>query len=316
MSDQFISSKKPKFGQTIGVRQTTKRSFMKTILTIIVLLLSSAVYAGTTPNIDMYAPKAGASELYLGASLLSSKSTAVSGTTETKGSGYGLNLGYAKGFSPSVAFFVNQTMLSYKNENTTANTVTDYKTFSQTFLGFKGLAYFGQTYLYYNLQYAASLLEKRTSNNYGTNLFQRANDRDHIAATGGFGVPLSLITVGGLYKYYQYQDTKVETQNSEFTLKSGSGNMWKGYLQFNFGTKFGLAYGEEKVDDYDAESQGVTSVNGGYESETKFMQAYFIVPMSSSSDVLIDVVKTNLKDESAYSKYDNYLATLALKVEY
>ena len=288
---------------------------MKTILTVVVLLLSSAVYAGTTPNIDMYAPKAGASELYLGVSLLSSKSTAVSGSTETKGSGYGLNLGYARGFSSSVAFFVNQTMLGYKDENTTASTETNYKSFSQTFLGFKGLAYFGQTYLYYNLQYAVSLLEKRTSNNDGTNLFMRANDRDHLAASVGFGVPLSLITVGGLYKYYQYQDTKVETQNSEFTLKSGSGNMWKGYLQFNLGTKFGLAYGEEKVDDYDVEALGITAVNGGTESETKFMQAYFIIPTSSSSDVMIDVVKVNLKDESAYSKYDNYLATLGLRVE-
>ncbi len=289
---------------------------MKSIMITIALLLSSAVYAGTTPNIDMYAPKAGGSELYLGVSLLSSKSTATSGTTETEGSGYGLNLGYAYGFSSSVAFFVNQTMLGYKFENTTANTETDIKTFSQTFLGFKGLAYFGQTYLYYNLQYAASLLEKRTSNNDGTNLFMRANDRDHLAATAGFGVPLSLITVGGLYKYYQYQDTKIGRPNGEITYKSGSGNMWKGYLQFNLGTKFGLAYGEEKVDDYDLEFSGVVTTNGGTESETKFMQAYFIIPTSSSSDVMIDVVKTNLKDESAYSKYDNYLATLALRVEY
>lgn len=289
---------------------------MKTILTAIVLLLSSAVYAGTTPNIDMYAPKAGASELYLGVSLLDSKSTASSGTTKTEDSGYSVNLGYARGFSSSVAFFVNQTMLAYKNENKTALTETKFKEFSQTFIGFKGLAYFGQTYLYYNLQYAASLLEKRTANNDGTNLFMRTNDRDHIAATGGFGVPLSLITVGGLYKYYQYQDTKVETQNSEFTLKSGSGNTWKGYLQFNLGAKFGLAYGEEKVDDYDVESLGFNVINGGFESETKFMQAYFIIPTSSSSDVLIDVVKVNLKDESSYSKYDYYLASLALKVEY
>lgn len=289
---------------------------MKTIITVIILLMSSAVYAGTTPNIDMYAPKAGASELYLGASLLSSKSTAISGTVEREGSGYGLNLGYARGFSQSVAFFVNQTMLGYKDENTTASTETKYEGFSQTFLGFKGLAYFGQTYLYYNLQYAGSLLEKRKSNNDGTNLFLRSNDRDHLAGSVGFGVPLSVITVGGLYKYYQFQDTKVETQSSEFTLKSGTGNMWKGYLQFNFGTKFGLAYGEEKVDDYDAESQGITSVNGGLESETKMMQAYFIIPTSSSSDIMIDVVKVNLKDESAYSKYDYYLATLGLRLEY
>ncbi len=289
---------------------------MKTILATIILLVSSTVYAGTTPNIDMYAPKAGASELYLGLSLLNSEATAVSGSAERKGSGYGLSLGYARGFSPSIVFFMNQTMLGYKDENTTASTETKFKDFSQTFLGFKGLAYFGQTYLYYNLQYAASLLEKRTSNNDGTNLFQRANDRDHLAASVGFGVPLSLITVGGLYKHYQYQDTKVETQNSEFTLKSGSASMWKGYLQFNLGTKFGLAYGEEKVDDYDVEASGITSVNGGTESETKFMQAYFIVPTSSSSDVMIDVVKVNLKDESAYSKYDYYLASLALRVEY
>jgi hypothetical protein len=290
---------------------TKKVGFMKKYLIGLLLLSTTSVFAagsGNTPSYDMFAPRPGGSEFKAGISLLSSETT-TSGVA-TKGSGYGLGLEYAHAFMGDMSFFFEQNVYGYKYD--TSGVASEIKTFSPTTIGIKGLRFFGNPYLFYSAAYKMALLEKRDDAN-GINVFSNSDLRDNLNVAGGFGVPFGMFSAGAKLNYFLFQDSDYVASGITIKNKSGSGMNWRLFGQFDMGNKFGFAYSEETIDSYNATVAGITSSVG--KSETKSMQFYGIVGFGNT-DLMFDVTKNNLKDESAYSKYDSYLVTVAAKFNF
>ena len=293
---------------------------MKKTLAVLLLLTSInafALRAGETTNIDIYLPKSGGKDIFLGVTLVNVQ-TGNNGFQDVNYKGTLINFTFDYGISDKMAFFINQ-----KDYGVTASAggSYDYKGVAATTLGIKGLFNVGNPYLYYDLSYSSYLLSKRNEDNSGSNIFgnnsliQADDDRDHVIGSVGLGVPFSQVfSVMGVYHYYHFLDTKYDNAGTSQTFKAAAGNTWKLYFQFNEDSKLGVAYGEGSIAEHDVDSSGVTSQIP--ERKFKMTQIYAIIPIGDTSDLFLDGEQIDPKDSTLYSKYDSLYLSLGFRARF
>lgn len=269
----------------------------------------------TAISYDMYAPRAGANYLNVAISVLSSDYTIAGSTSTVKGSGYGINLNYSHGLTSYLAYYLSQDIYGYKYDFSANNGTSEVEALGPTIIGLKGIRTYLGSFFYYSAAYQSAILEKRDDSG-GLNIFQENDRRNNIELSGGFGALLGGFSLGGQYSYYMYQDTDVVYSNVATKYKSGVGSKWKLFAQYENHYKIGAAYGEQTIDAANTTTNGVVTLNGYGKYEYSRIQLYTIYPLSITTDLFVDITKTARRNDTFYSKYDDYLGTVMFRISF
>ena len=263
---------------------------MKKILVVLALLTGTSAFAAggsEAKTTDMYAPKAGVSEVLGGLAIYTGKNEVNS--SSTKLSGVALVAAYGYGFSDFAAFYVQQSYLSVEAENSTppfASTTAKTKGLGGTKIGVKAVIDYAPAFFYYDVGYQMALLEKPKQEANGD--VTAGNTRPVLSAQVGGGTSFESVGVGALLSLNLYQDGDFDRNGVTVKNKSGSGSAWKIYAQYQASFKLGFSYSEQLINSYDVTVNSVTTSNDKVFSRNYAL--YSIIPVTDSSEVMIDLI--------------------------
>ena len=290
-----------------------KKIFVATLIMLTSMMALASMEGGMAKTTDMYAPKAGGSELVPTLTLWTGKDDGNSTSTAYSGSIFGLEFGH--GFSDVFAVYARQEYYNTQLDFSPGSSTSKKTGIGDTKVGIKAVIDFGASFFYYDVGYQTALLAKSTFNA-ATNETSGVNGRPSLQAQAGLGAAFNMLGLGGLYKQYLYQDGETTNSfagaSSTTKNKAANGSEWKLYAQLQSHFKLGIAYGESVNDSYDQVTLGLTSTAA--KSEYKNIFVYSIIPIAASSELFLEIQKQEPKTAATGTTYGHYFVTAAYRM--
>lgn len=267
----------------------------------------------SSKTLGMSAPHFRQHEVYAGAMIPNGTTDSSPIGQKTEYSGFNIDFGYSFGVSDFIALYALQgyksTEYSYSNPNGSGkvNGIGD------TTLGAKGIINIEKFYIYYDAAYSLALADQYRTN--ATTREQTAvSSRPDMMFAGGGGLSLGVFGAGGVVGYHMFQDGEAESSSGSVKTitkhKAGTGLDWKVYGQLEYNFKVGVSYEENKVDEFNVVTSGVSSIQG--EATDTAITVYGIIPVGAQGEALVSAAKIDRKEATTVT-YNLYYLTAALR---
>ncbi len=272
-------------------------------------------------NILMYAPSEGQHDILFRLLMpTGSISGSISGVSfESKYSGLLSNLEYAYGLNDSWSVGLTQSLF---NDYMISSNSSDskYSGVGDTSLTTKYILPIDNLNLYMSGQYKMALLAK-SKNNYDSNEYTIASDRNKLTLDVGLDFKMDMISMGGQLTYDSYQVGESEKIDSGIsttdTIGSGGGHSLAFYSQLNLDMmKIGLTLSESVTYEYSSKSSTGLSTTTYLASTYRQLMLSSIVPVADNFEGLVSVIKYFPKEDDSGLSYNYFILMAGLRATF